>query len=63
MVLKELRLRHGYTQQEVAKAIGVSVSTYRRYENKGCLRSAPVTRAYELSKLYGVSTDYILFNL
>lgn len=64
MVLKELRLKNGYTQKEVAKAIGVSLSTYRRYENKvESLCGTPVTRIRVLAEFYKVSSDYILSDL
>lgn len=64
MTLKELRLNNGYTQQYVANSIGVSVSTYRRYEKDiRNLRYAPITRAIALAGLYKTTTDYILFDI
>ncbi|PET77569.1 hypothetical protein CN514_00805 [Bacillus sp. AFS001701] len=58
--LKELRLNHKYTQQEVADNIGISRSTYAGYEGKNI---PDVTSLIKLAGLYSVSTDSILFNL
>ncbi|MDE6302581.1 MAG: helix-turn-helix domain-containing protein [Clostridia bacterium] len=64
MTLKELRLNNGYTQQYVANRMGVSLSTYRRYETDiRNLRYAPITRAIALADLYKTTTDYILFDI
>ena len=64
MTLKELRLKHGYTQQKVAKEMNVSVATYRRYENDmHNIKKAPITRALALSGLYGVSIDCIVLDI
>lgn len=61
MILKQLRLEKGYTKAEVAKAIGVSVSEYRKYERSfKALGKAPITVVYGLSELYDVSADYML---
>ncbi len=54
--LKSLRLKCGYTQQEVADKIGVSKATISKYE-KG-LRG--VKHIEELSQLYNVEPIYIL---
>lgn len=32
--LKKLRLESGYTQEEIAEKIGVSISVYRKYEQR-----------------------------
>ena len=58
--LRELRLENGYTQQDVAKAIVCASSTYAHYE-KGERRIDPDT-LINLSKLFKVSIDYILYN-
>ena len=54
--LKDLRIKCGYTQQEVADRIGVSKATISKYE-KG-LRG--INHIEELSKLYNVEPIYIL---
>lgn len=56
--LRELREQYGYTQDFVAETIGVSRSTYCRYELDFRQIKAPELMA--LSKLYNVSIDYLL---
>lgn len=55
---RELREAHGYTQDYVAEAIGVSRITYVRYENSD--RQMKVSELINLAKLYHVSIDYLL---
>ena len=55
--LRKLRSEKGISQEEVAKYIGISRTGYNRYES-GDIK--PVRKLKELSKLFGVSTDYIL---
>ena len=56
--LKELRLKHGYTMQDIAKKIDLkSHGTYSDIEHgKNILTSI---NALKLAKLYNVSLDYI----
>lgn len=35
--MKDLRKRKGWTQQEMATAIGISLENYRKYENRSLL--------------------------
>ena len=56
--IKELREDHDLTQQEVADYLGMKQPQYFRYE-KGT-RDIPSDMLIALSKLYNVSTDYIL---
>ena len=60
MRLKELRLQKGVTQQEVARAIGCSANNYARYERGE--REPDCVTLKQLSKFFGVSIDYILYN-
>ena len=60
MRLKELRLKKGVTQQEVAKAIGCSPNNYARYEREE--REPDHLMLRLLSKYFGVSIDYLLCN-
>ena len=45
-------------QSDVAEKIGIKTGTYSTYETGRCEPNGTVLKA--LSKLYGVSTDYIL---
>ena len=56
--LKELRLHAGYTQQEVADALGVTKSTISKYE-KG-LRGLNPDHIEILSQLYGIEPLYLI---
>ena len=58
--LRELRLKNGYTQQEVAKEIVCAPSTYAHYEKDE--RWMDQDTLIKLSKIFGVTTDYILCN-
>ena len=60
MRLKELRLQKGVTQQEVAREIGCSANNYARYERGE--REPDCVTLKQLSKFFGVSIDYILYN-
>lgn len=56
--IKELREDHDLTQAQVAEYLGMKQPQYFRYE-KGT-RDIPSDLLIALSKLYNVSTDYIL---
>lgn len=56
--IKYLRTVYGYTQEEVAKHLGLTQEGYSKIEN-GYVRLAGDTVCM-LAKLYNVSTDYIL---
>ncbi len=56
--LYELRTDHDMTQKEIADHLICNRQVYARYENG--TRELPVSMLIKLSKLYGVSTDYIL---
>lgn len=58
--LKELRIRKGVTQQEVATAIGCSANNYARYERGE--REPDILTLRLLSKYFGRSVDYIICN-
>ena len=57
-ILIELRKEKGLSQQQVADFLKIDRSNYSKYE-RGKLE-VNITMLRELSKLYGVSTDYIL---
>ena len=58
--LRELRLAYGYTQQDVANEIMCAPSTYAHYEKDE--RWMDQDTLIKLSKLFGVTTDHILYN-
>ena len=56
--LKELRKENEYTQEDMAKKIGITKSAYGYYEQK---KTVPDAHTLEkLSDIFGVSTDYLL---
>lgn len=56
--LRELREECGYSQQRLAELLNIKQNTYSQYENG--VRELPLEYLIALSKLYEVSTDYIL---
>ena len=56
--LKDIREDRDLTQKEIAQYLKITQQQYSLYE-KG-LRTLPVDLLVQLSKLYGLSTDYIL---
>lgn len=60
MRLKELRLKKGVSRSQVASAIGYSKSAYVHYENG--TRDPNIATLKRLSKYFGVSIDYMVYN-
>lgn len=59
--LKELRLAHGYkSQKELADLLFVNQTAVSQWERGVTMPSGPML--LKLSRMYGVSTDYILGN-
>lgn len=58
--IKKLRNKHGYTQQDLAKLIGVTKSTVAAYENSA--RRPSYNVLIKLSQIFNVSIDYLLLN-
>lgn len=59
--LKELRLAHGYkSQKNLADVLFVNQTAVSQWERGVTMPSGPML--LKLSKMYGVSTDYILGN-
>lgn len=56
--IKELRIEHKLTQKEVAKKIGISLTSYSLYESGK--RKVPVPIFIKLAELYDTSIDYIV---
>lgn len=57
-IIRDLREDHDMTQEQVAHVLGTSQTMYARYERAAS--EMPIRHLINLSKLYGVSTDYIL---
>ena len=56
--IRSIRIDRGYTQEQIAKQLGISQNTYSQYEI-GVL-NYPVVAIVKLADIYGVSTDYLL---
>jgi transcriptional regulator with XRE-family HTH domain len=56
--IRELREISGYSQEQMAKEIGVTPSLYERYEALG--NDIPISTLYHLANLFGVSLAEIL---
>lgn len=56
--VRELREDNDLTQQEIAKKLNLHLTTYQRWESGE--REIPTHIIIELSKIYNVTTDYIL---
>ena len=57
-LLRELRDKHNYRQDYIAKYLGTTQQTYSNYELG--LREIPLHHIVKLSHLYQVSVDYLL---
>ena len=57
--VQQLRIQHGYTQEEFAKALNIDRSNLCRIESgrRGCSLDLLV----QLSGIFGVTLDYIVF--
>lgn len=58
--LKELRLKFGITQEELAAIIGVERSSIGKYEGKENANNPSVDVLSKLANYFNVSTDYLL---
>ena len=56
--IKDIRLRKGLTQSEVATALGVSSVVYSRYENGK--RQPSIDTLVQMADIFGVTVDYLL---
>jgi transcriptional regulator with XRE-family HTH domain len=56
--LRELRLKHGWSQLEVARQVGVERTLIGNYEQGLNYPSIPVLQ--KLTRLFGVTVDYLL---
>lgn len=56
-ILKELRLKKGVSQKEIADYLGMDRTTYVKYESGA---SKPTRKLKQIADYFGVTTDYIL---
>ena len=56
--IRSIRIDRGYTQEQIARYLGISQNTYSQYEI-GVL-NYPVDAVTKLADFYDVSTDYLL---
>ncbi len=59
-IYKELRKKFGYTQTELATLLNLNQTTVGKWENEKAVPDYITLK--NLSKLYGVSIDYLLGN-
>ena len=58
MKLKELRIKHNLTQQQIAEILKITQFTYSNYENKKTQPDIEILK--KLADYYQVSLDYLL---
>ena len=58
MKLKELRKQKGFSQDEVANALEITLRTYQNYEYGQ--REPSIEMIFKLADFFGVTTDYLL---
>jgi len=58
MNIKDIRVRKGLTQAEVASALGVSSVVYSRYETGS--RQPSIDMLVQIADIFGVTVDYRL---
>ena len=55
--LKELRLRHGFNQEELAKQIGIKQNSYSDWEHGKCKPN--YEKLEKIADFFGVSLDWL----
>ncbi len=58
MRLKELRIKHGFTQHDLAKKLNVSSQTILNWENE--IYEPKISQLIQIADLFDVSLDYLL---
>lgn len=56
--LNEVRKEKGFTAQQMADALHITISTYRKYESGRAF--PPVDRLVQIADILGVTTDCLL---
>lgn len=62
LILKYVRIQHGYTQENIAEILNTSKGQVNRYEseNSKYYQEIPVRHIITLARLYNVSADFLL---
>ena len=58
MKLKELRIKNGFTQHDLAKKLNVSSQTILNWENE--IYEPKISQLIQIADLFDVSLDYLL---
>ena len=58
--LKQLRKQKGINQDEAAELLGVSLSSYQKYEREKNSVTPSLEVLIKIADFYGVTTDYLL---
>ncbi len=58
-IIKELRLKHSLTQEELGEIIGVQKAAIQKYEN-GSTQNMKRSSVEKLSKFFNVSPSYLM---
>lgn len=59
-ILKKLRTTRGLIQSEIAEKLGVSLSSYQKYEREKGSITPSLDVLVRIADFYGVSVDYLL---
>lgn len=57
-ILYQLRNQHNFTQEAISNELGISITTYSRYEKDQT--EIRITYLKQLAKLYGMTVDEVL---
>lgn len=57
--LKSLRVKHGLSQEDTAKLLGIAVATYNRKENGN--RKFSIDEAGKLAEIFNTTVEEIFF--
>lgn len=57
--IKELRITHNYTLEDMGKLLGVSAATVQRYENPQGIKNIPYDIMVKYAEIFGVEPGYL----
>lgn len=59
--LKELRVKHNWTQEDLARVSGVKIATIQKLEARyNNIRKAQFDTLYGIARAFGVSIEYLV---